>query len=189
VRQPVRFADIDLTVIGRSQMHSPGASQVRHECGILPTLVAGQNQSARPFRIGPLPGQDQIGHNSAECIRLGLRLAGDRARIFELNNLISVKAQGNYVVLHGKNQSEMIRNSIGRVECALKPHGFIRIHRSTLVNAAMVFEIQSRRGGRYSLVTIDGDQCVVSRKYVDNLKLLAAIWLGNVSFISSGVKT
>lgn len=159
---------------------NPGRVPVR---GLLPRK---QKSRAIPgvecVSLPPAPQQP------AGYIRMGLRFTGGRARIFELADLISVKAQGNYVLLQAGPGSHLIRKSIAHMERALSQYGFVRIHRSVLVKAAAVLDIQRGRGGTFSLRTIDGRQWIVSRMYANNLKLLASTWLGNISFLSNRVK-
>jgi hypothetical protein len=54
-----------------------------------------------------------------------------------------VAAAGNYVELHGSERPLLIRAPIGALEAALAPHGFVRIHRSTLVNRSRVARVRS----------------------------------------------
>jgi two-component system LytT family response regulator len=60
----------------------------------------------------------------------------------------------------------------------LKPHGFIRIHRSVLVNASFVEEIRPQSTGQYSLRLTGGKEYQVARKYKDNLRFIAQLWIG-----------
>jgi LytTr DNA-binding domain len=54
-----------------------------------------------------------------------------------------VAAAGNYVELHGGERPLLVRAPLGAVEATLKPHGFVRIHRSTLVNRRRVAKVRS----------------------------------------------
>ena len=45
-----------------------------------------------------------------------------------------VKAQGNYVALHVGGEVRLLRQTLAEMEARLKDHGFIRTHRSALVN-------------------------------------------------------
>jgi len=49
-------------------------------------------------------------------------------------DVVAVQAEGNYVSLHRESDSYLLRESISLVAEKLKPYGFIRIHRSALVN-------------------------------------------------------
>jgi DNA-binding LytR/AlgR family response regulator len=52
--------------------------------------------------------------------------------------VIAVEAQGNYVLLQRPSGSHLLRASISTLSEKLRPYGFIRIHRSVLVNASCV---------------------------------------------------
>jgi two-component system LytT family response regulator len=61
----------------------------------------------------------------------------------------------------------------------LKPYGFIRIHRSVVVNTSAVEEIQPLTTGEYRLRVKGGKQYLVTRTYKDNLRDLAQLWVGS----------
>jgi len=69
--------------------------------------------------------------------------------------------------------------SISTLAEKLRPYGFIRIHRSVLVNASCVQEIQPWTTGEYLLRTKAGKEYTVSRTYKGNLRSLAHLWVGN----------
>jgi len=64
----------------------------------------------------------------------------------------------------------------------LKAFGFIRIHRSVLINAAFVEEVRPLATGEYRLRMKDGQEYTVTRSYKRNLGDLAASWIGVDSF-------
>lgn len=107
-----------------------------------------------------------------------------RGRILFINaaDVIAVEAKGNYVLLLHTSTSHMLRESISTVEGTLNLHGFVRIHRSVLVNAAMVEEIHPWSTGEYVLRVRGGREFTVSRTYRKNLQLLAQLWIGMEGF-------
>lgn len=76
----------------------------------------------------------------------------------------------------------MLRASMATTEEKLHPHGFVRIHRSVLVNAALVEEIRPRRAGEYVLCLKGGKEYTVTRTYKRNLQVLARSWIGTDRF-------
>ena len=104
----------------------------------------------------------------------------DKGRIVFVDaaELISVEAQGNYVLLQQKAGSHLLRETLSTVAERLRPHGFIRIHRSVLVNVAFVDTIQIESDGDYVLRTKTGKQYRVARTYRNGLKGLAQYWIG-----------
>lgn len=97
-------------------------------------------------------------------------------------DLIAVEAKGNYVLLLHFSGSYMLRESISDIEKKLNLHGFVRIHRSALVNAALVEEIRPCPTGDYMLRVQGGREFTVTRTYKKNLKLLAQLWIGMDGF-------
>jgi two-component system, LytTR family, response regulator len=93
--------------------------------------------------------------------------------------VIAVEAQGNYVLLQRPSGSYLLRASISTLAEKLRSYGFIRIHRSVLVNASCVQEIQPWTTGEYLLRTRAGKEYTVSRTYKGNLRSLAHLWVGN----------
>jgi len=91
--------------------------------------------------------------------------------------LISVTARGRYVVVHHKCGSYLLRDSLSRIEKKLVPYGFVRIHKSLLINGAWVYEIRPHLNGEYQLVLKDGRELKTSRLYKRKLLQLAALWL------------
>ena len=63
-------------------------------------------------------------------------------------------------------------------EQKLTPLGFVRIHRSTLVNTTLVKDLRRDTMGTYVLRTSDGSEHPVGRAYKGNLKVIARSWLG-----------
>jgi len=61
----------------------------------------------------------------------------------------------------------------------LKPYGFIRIHRSVVVNITAVEKIQPLPTGEYRLRVKGGKEYVVTRKYKHSLRDLAQLWVGS----------
>lgn len=62
-----------------------------------------------------------------------------------------VQAEDNYILLQREKGSHPLRQSISTVGEKLRPCGFIRIHRSVLVNSSFVQEIRPGATGEYLL--------------------------------------
>ena len=91
----------------------------------------------------------------------------------------AVEAEGNYVLLRRSSDSYLLRGSISKMVEKLRAYGFIQIHRSVLVNASCVQEIQPWTTGEYLLRTRGGKEYTVSRTYKENLRCIARPWLGS----------
>jgi two-component system LytT family response regulator len=64
----------------------------------------------------------------------------------------------------------------------LRPYGFLRIHRSVLVNSAHVETIEPLFTGEYLLRMKGGKEYNVTRTYKKNLSALASFWIGPDTF-------
>jgi two-component system, LytTR family, response regulator len=111
----------------------------------------------------------------------------NKRRIVFVNpgDIVSVVAQGNYVLLQRESGAYLLRESISGIAEKLEPYGFVRIHRSALVNRSWVEEIRPYLTGEYRLRLKGGKEFTVTRTYKKNLKLLAELWLGNGTFLTS----
>ena len=109
-----------------------------------------------------------------------------KGRILFINpgDVVAVQAEGNYVSLQRESDSYLLRESISRVAEKLKPYGFIRIHRSALVNTTFVVEIKPYPTGNCSLCVKGGKEYAVTRAYKKNLKPLTEFRIGNGAFLA-----
>ncbi len=96
----------------------------------------------------------------------------------DLTEIVAVQAEGNYVSLRHRPNPYLLRESLSSMAEKLKPFGFIRIHRSVLVNIAAVEEIQPLPTGEYRLRVKGGKEYLVTRTYKSNLCDVAQLWLG-----------
>ena len=96
----------------------------------------------------------------------------------DLTEIVAVQAEGNYVSLRHRPNPYLLRESLSSMAEKLKPYGFIRIHRSVLVNIAAVEEIEPLPTGEYRLRVKGGTEYLVTRTYKNNLCEVAQLWLG-----------
>ena len=102
-----------------------------------------------------------------------------KGRVVFVNPLdvIVAKAEGNYVALVHKSGAYLVRETMAITAQKLACFGFVRIHRSILVNATLVKDMRRDNTG-YVLRTTDGSEHPVGRAYKGNLKVIAKSWLG-----------
>jgi DNA-binding LytR/AlgR family response regulator len=62
----------------------------------------------------------------------------DRLTVVRVAEIDWVEALGNYVSLHVARRSHLLRETVSAMEQRLSAHGFVRIHRSTIVNVQRV---------------------------------------------------
>jgi two-component system LytT family response regulator len=109
--------------------------------------------------------------------------------LLDLADILAVQAEGNYVSLQQiipiqsnrllRANPYLVHESLSSMAEKLKPYGFIRIHRSVVVNISAVEEIQPLPTGEYRLRVKDGKKYLVTRTYKHNLRDLAQLWVGS----------
>jgi DNA-binding LytR/AlgR family response regulator len=109
--------------------------------------------------------------------RIAFKTKG-RILLVDLAEILAVRAEGNYVSLQHRANTHLVRESLSSVAEKLEPYGFIRIHRSVVVNIAAVEEIRPLPTGEYGLRVKGGKEYLVTRTYKRNLRDLAQLWLG-----------
>lgn len=84
-------------------------------------------------------------------------------------DIIYVEAEEKYVVLHTPRGKHLIRETMSNMEEKLNPDKFSRIHRSYIVNASQIQEMQPWSHGDYIVILKNGTKLNMSRRYKDNL--------------------
>ena len=109
-----------------------------------------------------------------------------KGRILFINpgDVVAVQAEGNYVSLQRETDSYLLRESITTVAEKLKPYGFIRIHRSALVNTSSVVEIKPYPTGKCGVRVKGGKEYAVTSGYKKNLKPLTEFRIGGGAFLA-----
>jgi two-component system LytT family response regulator len=83
-----------------------------------------------------------------------------------------VEAEGDYVKFHVAGRSHLMRGTMAGLEAQLDPARFIRIHRSTIVNADRLRKLSPSFEGEYAVVLHDGTKLRLSRGYQDRIRAL-----------------
>jgi len=109
--------------------------------------------------------------------------------LLDLADILALQAEGNYVSLQQiipiqsnrllRPNPYLVHESLSSMAEKLKPYGFIRIHRSVVVNISAVEEIQPLPTGEYRLRVKGGKKYLVTRTYKHNLRDLAQLWVGS----------
>jgi two-component system, LytTR family, response regulator len=91
--------------------------------------------------------------------------AHGRVMIVNVAEIDWVEADGDYVSVHVAGRSWLLRETIAAAEARLALSGFVRIHRSTLVNIYRVRELLPLSKGEFTVVLLDGTELKLSRNY------------------------
>jgi two-component system LytT family response regulator len=97
---------------------------------------------------------------------------GPRSVFIRTEEIDWIEAERNYIRLHVGERAYLLRENLGRIESALDPAAFCRIHRSTIVNVDRIQAVESLFGGEYLVVLHDGTRLTSGRSYRRNLHAL-----------------
>lgn len=99
--------------------------------------------------------------------------AGGKVVVIRIADVDWVKAEHDYVSLFIGNKSWLVRETIASIERRFANAGFVRIHRSTLVNVDRVRELRPLHKGEFQVVLQDGVELKLSRNFRAALTRLA----------------
>ncbi|MFZ1990875.1 MAG: LytTR family DNA-binding domain-containing protein [Alphaproteobacteria bacterium] len=112
--------------------------------------------------------------NSAKSQRVFVIRDGARVTRVKLEDVLAVASAGNYVEFNLKDGRKLLmRSSLSAVEAELEPNGFLRTHRSWLVNAAHVGSLKPEGSGDYGL-EVGPLRVPLSRRFPQALAALRA---------------
>ena len=110
--------------------------------------------------------------------RIAVKAKG-KILFLDVAEIVAVQAEGNYISLTHRTNPYFLRETLSSMAEKLKPYGFMRIHRSVIVNISAVEEIQPLPTGEYRLRLKGGKDYLVTRTYKENLRDLAQLWVGS----------
>jgi two-component system, LytTR family, response regulator len=96
--------------------------------------------------------------------------SGGRVFFLRTDEIDWIEAAGNYVRLHLGDESHLFRETMNRMETRLDARRFVRIHRSRIVNAERIKELQPWFNGEHVVVLRNGTRLQLSRGYRDKLQ-------------------
>jgi len=103
--------------------------------------------------------------------RVAIKTAG-RVTFVLLEEVSHISSEGNYVCLHTKNKTHLLRETMDAMEQKLDSRKFLRLRRSTIVRIEEIKELHPLFNGEYEIVLKDGARLGSSRRYRKNLDAL-----------------
>ena len=101
-----------------------------------------------------------------------IRDGGRLARV-RLGEILAVSSAGNYAQFHLRDgRRPMMRTSLAALTAELGPRGFVRTHKSWLVNARAVRGLTPEGSGDYAVALDEGQSAPLSRRYPQALRSL-----------------
>ena len=111
--------------------------------------------------------------NDSELVSHSDRLAikdGSSTTFVPVRDIDWIDAAGDYMCVHVKNETHIMRTTMRELETSLNPSIFQRVHRSTIVNVERVMKVSSHINGEYYLTLSCGSSLKMSRSYKDKVK-------------------
>ena len=120
-----------------------------------------------PSEIQPLAAA-QFGAEATFDIRDGAKLI----RV-AVSDILSVRSAGNYVEFHlADGRRPLMRSTLSRVAAELEPHGFLRTHRSWVINPGRLRALEPEGSGDWRILLEGGMEAPLSRRYTQALEAL-----------------
>jgi two-component system, LytTR family, response regulator len=94
---------------------------------------------------------------------------GGRTFVIPHDDIVWIEAEDYCARIHTRGRTILIRDSLRALADSLEPNGFVRAHRSAIVNAAHVRQIEPLTSGDQRVTLSDGTVVKVSRTYRANV--------------------
>lgn len=94
----------------------------------------------------------------------------DRQYEISVTDIFYIEAVDNRSFIYTKGNVYESRQKLYELEEILKEKHFLRISKSTILNLMKVSSIKPATNGRFTAVLNSGEQIIISRKYVPDLK-------------------
>ena len=134
----------------RRLAHAPGQQLEERELSLDRRIAAALEELGRPA------------HDYAK--RLAIKGDG-RVMLVDVDEVDRLEAAGNYVEVHSGARHHLVRETMASLEARLDPSRFVRVSRSSIVNATRVRELQPMFNGDFVVVLRDGTKVAGSRRY------------------------
>lgn len=179
-RWDIYFMDIDMPLIGGLSLGKK-IRELDSDCYLIYVSIHRESVydslEAKPFRFIP---KDEFQSRIEPCIldiledyhtesESNFVVLENRSSMYRyrISDIIYVQSLDKYITLYltDHQQTEAIRYKMSDLETQLEPHGFIRIHKSYLVNYQFIKSIQPA-----GILLDDGNKLPVSRMRLDEIK-------------------
>jgi len=168
----------DVVFVTAHEKHAVRAFNIRAVDYLLKPFDSGRLHAAleRAREVGSQRAGDAArGEEDGYLSRFVIRSVG-RILLVEAEEVDWLEAAANYVRIHHRGESHLLRETMGSLESMLDPARFARIHRSTIVNLDRVKELQHILHGDYAVLLRDGTRLVMSRSYREHFERLISRW-------------
>jgi len=117
------------------------------------------------------PDEPQVSRAAAQEYATRLLVPhGLRTIVVPVELIDWITADDDYVVLHSRGKTHLLRGTLGAIAAQLDPASFVRTHRSVLVSISRITELRRERDGSASVVLGDGSRLPVGRRRYDEVR-------------------
>jgi two-component system LytT family response regulator len=160
--KPVERPRLETAIRRAVDLHSAAAHLAR-KSRLMDLIVALTGHSAATID-DLVDARGDSGFRDVLTIRDGAQVLRVAARDIEW-----VDAAGDYMCIHVHGKTHVMRVTLKELESLLDPALFLRIHRSTLINAGLVAVVEPHANGEYFVTLTHGTRLKVSRSYRDKI--------------------
>ncbi|HET8633137.1 MAG TPA: LytTR family DNA-binding domain-containing protein [Gemmatimonadales bacterium] len=93
----------------------------------------------------------------------------DRVSLLKPGDIDWIEADGKRVRLHVGRETHVVRQQLGNLERRLAGHGFVRVHRSAIVNVDRIRHLEPWFHGEYVILLADGTRLTSSAAHSEAL--------------------
>ena len=159
--EAVRLAE----AIDRAKQHKEREYAIHEKQKLLELAVSLTGKS--PAAIGELveSGKEIVEHADRLAIKDGSSIT-----FVPVRDIDWIDAAGDYMCVHVKGETHIMRTTMKELEAKLDPTIFQRVHRSTIVNLERVEKVSSHINGEFHLTLNCGSSLKMSRSYKEKVK-------------------
>ncbi len=110
------------------------------------------------------PIADVVPSGGTYLTRISARV-GDKLVVMRLADVSWIEADGDYMRIHSKGHSMLVRMTMRDLEQRLDPSTFVRVHRSSVINVDFVASVELLSHGEQVAALTDGVRVRVGRTY------------------------
>ncbi len=99
---------------------------------------------------------------------------GDRLRL-PVSLIDWVEAERDYVRIHSRGRSFLVRKAIRKLQAELDPEDFLRVHRGALVRRDRIVRLARRPGGPSAVVLQSGAEVPVARRQAAQVRRIVGV--------------
>ncbi|GAB57557.1 LytR/AlgR family response regulator transcription factor [Rheinheimera nanhaiensis] len=150
-----RLAEAIARVVARAEPQ-PNKQQLLEVADIVQNAAATSPTDTATYRIEQEKLLIQDGHHPAQLI--------------PYRDILWIDAAGDYMCVHTSNETFVMRARMKSLISEVLPDGFVRIHKSTIVNLQHVAKLEPLINSEYKLTLVNNKALKVSRTYSKQLK-------------------